>query len=82
MAEIFYHLFICPSDLCDVSTKERQDTYSRLIDQVTKVGPNWLSTSIMMDLEHSSMSAFQNQGRPALNDEIDSFVETPIRQLD
>ena len=67
--EIFYQLFIIHAVyrqhivpvVYALLRRKNADTYSRLIDEVAKVAPNWLPVSIMMDFEQASISAFQNK---------------------
>ena len=67
--EIFYQLFIIHAvyrqHIAPVAyallRRKNADTYSRLIDEVAKVAPNWLPVSIMMDFEQASISACQNK---------------------
>ena len=67
--EIFYQLFIIHAVyhqhivpmVYALLRRKNTDAYSRLIDEVAKVAPNWLLISIMMDFEQASISAFQNK---------------------
>ena len=67
--EIFYQLFIIHvvyrqyivPVVYTLLRRKNADSYSRLIDEVAKVAPNWLQVSIMMDFEQASISAFQNK---------------------
>ena len=67
--EIFYQLFIIHAVyrqhivrvVYALLRRKNANSYSRLIDKVAKVVPNWLPVSIMMDFEQASISAFQNK---------------------
>ena len=69
MPEIFYQLFIIHAVyrqhivpvVYALLRRMNVDTYSRLIDEVTKITSNWLPASIMMDFEQASISAFQDK---------------------
>ena len=67
--EIFYQVFIIHAvDREHVvpviySLLRRKDagTYTRLIDEVVKIAPNWLPASVMMDFEQASINAFKKK---------------------
>ena len=62
--EIFYQLFIIHAVyrqyvvpvVYALLRQKSTDTYSRLIDEVIKVAPNWLPASIMMDFEQTGIN--------------------------
>jgi MULE transposase domain len=67
--EIFYQLFIIHAVhrqhivpvLYALLRRKNADTYCRLIDEVIKIAPNWSPTTIMMDFEQASISAFRQK---------------------
>ena len=67
--EIFYQVFIIHAVYREhvvpviYSLLRRKDagTYTRLIDEVVKIAPNWLPASVMMDFEQASINAFKKK---------------------